>query len=122
MIRLNISVLKNKLKIVMAKYTVAGNQYFDIDGQILEIKRQLRHKGGSPIDPELVSLAFQDIIEGKFGDIKKKRVDFNQPEIVPYLELISGAETLILDALDGKETLANATEVFLSGIDDKFNK
>ena len=40
-----------------------------------------------------------------------------QPEMVLYLSLLSGAETLMLDALDGKETLATAEEVFTGGID-----
>lgn len=43
-----------------------------------------------------------------------------QPEMVLYLQLLSGAETLMLDALDGKETLATAKEVFPSGIDGDF--
>lgn len=43
-----------------------------------------------------------------------------QPEKVLYLKLLSGAETLMLDALDGKETLATAKEVFPSGIDGDF--
>ena len=34
----------------------------------------------------------------------------------------SGAETLMLDALDGKETLVNATKVFSSGIDGNFKE
>jgi len=44
-----------------------------------------------------------------------------QSEMVLYLKLLSGAETLTLDALDGKETLVNAKEVFSTGIDDHFN-
>ncbi|MEK7572239.1 MAG: hypothetical protein AAB493_00010 [Patescibacteria group bacterium] len=43
-----------------------------------------------------------------------------QPETVLYLKLLSGAETLMLDVLDGKETLATAKEVFPSGIDGDF--
>ena len=45
-----------------------------------------------------------------------------QPEMVLYLKLLSGAETLTLDALDGKEILATAKEVFPSAIDDDFKK
>lgn len=45
-----------------------------------------------------------------------------QPEMVLYLSLLSGAETLMLDALDGKETLATAKEVFTSGIDGDLKK
>jgi len=43
-----------------------------------------------------------------------------QPKTVLYLKLLSGAEMLSLDALDGKETLAIAREVFSSGIDSDF--
>ena len=43
-----------------------------------------------------------------------------QPEKVLFLKLLSGAETLMLDSLDGKETLATAKEIFLSGIDSDF--
>ncbi len=43
-----------------------------------------------------------------------------QPKTGPYLKMLSGAETLMLDALDGKETLATAKEVFPSGIDGEF--
>lgn len=43
-----------------------------------------------------------------------------QPEKALYLKLLSGAETLMLDALDGKETLATAKETFPSGIDGNF--
>lgn len=47
-----------------------------------------------------------------------------QPEKAPILKLklLSGAETLMLDALGGEETLANAKEVFRMGIDGKFKK
>ena len=49
-----------------AKYTVTGDQDLSIDKQMREIKRQLRQKGGSPINPEDVIRALQDISEGKF--------------------------------------------------------
>ena len=38
----------------------------------------------------------------------------------PFTELLSVGEILLLDALDGTETLANAKEVFPSGIDENF--
>lgn len=43
-----------------------------------------------------------------------------QPEKALILKLIYEAETLMLDALDGKETLATAKETFPSGIDGDF--
>lgn len=57
----------------MAKYIVAGEQDLSIDKKMWEIKRQIRQNGGSPLDPELVILALQNITEGKF-DEKIKRI------------------------------------------------
>lgn len=94
------------------KFNVNGEQYFNIDGKILEIKRQIRQKGGSPLNPKLVELALQDIIEGRFN----KKVESN-PSI---LKLISGREKLKIEALDGKETIYNAKDVFKSSIDEDF--
>ncbi len=96
----------------MAKFNVTGDQHFGITGQVLEIQRQIRLKGGSPIDPELVALALQDIIEGKFNRRKKENA---------ILKLSKG-DPIIVDACDGTETLAQAKETFKSGIDGDFKK
>jgi hypothetical protein len=48
------------------KFLVSGDQDLSIDRQMWEIKRQIRQKGGSPIDPELVKIALQNISEGIF--------------------------------------------------------
>ncbi len=95
----------------MAKFNVTGDQHFGTTGQVLEIQRQIRLKGGSPIDPELVALALQDIIEGKFNRSKKENA---------ILKLLSKGESIIIDACDGTETLATAKETFKSGIDGDF--
>jgi len=95
----------------MAKFNVTGEQHFSISGQILEIQRQIRLKGGSPIDPELVQLALQDIIEGKFIHSKKDNA---------ILRLLTKGESIIIDSCDGSETLANAKETFKAGIDGDF--
>ena len=79
------------------KFTVSGEQRDDIDGQMLEIKHQLRLKGGCPIDPELVKVTLQKIVEGKFG-IKEN--------------ILSQGQTILIDACDGTETLADAKDVF----------
>lgn len=94
------------------KFIVTGEQHFGIDGQMLEIKRQLRLKSGSPIDPALVTLALQEIVEGKFGERKANSI----------LKLISKGESLFIDAVSGKETLAQAKDVFPSGIDPDFEE
>lgn len=59
----------------MAGYTVAGDLYYEIDGQLLEIKRQLRQHGGYPCDPRDLRDALQDIIEGRFADQKTELIN-----------------------------------------------
>jgi len=97
----------------MAKFNVTGEQHFGLTGQMLEIQRQIRLKSGSPIDPELVALALQDIVEGRFAhNVSKKENSITL--------LLSKGESIIIDACEGKETLADAKDVFKSGIDPDF--
>jgi hypothetical protein len=96
----------------MAKFNVTGEQHFSITGQMLEIHRQIRLKSGSPIDPKLISLALQNIIEGRFNKKNKKENEISR--------LLSKGESIIIDACDGTETLAKAKETFKSGIDSEF--
>jgi len=98
----------------MAKFNVTGEQDLGIDKQMFEIKRQIRQKGGSPIDPELVALVLQDIVEGKFIGRKAKQAKL-------ILRLLKG-ESPFIDAVNGEETLAQAKDVFSSGIDLDFKK
>ncbi len=56
---------------------VAGETYFDIDGQLHEIKRQLRQSSGYPFDPADLQKALQRAIEGKFGNVSAKT---NEPK------------------------------------------
>lgn len=51
----------------MANQIVAGEQYYDIDGQLGEIKRQLRQKGGYPFDSEMLQMHLQAAIEGRWS-------------------------------------------------------
>jgi hypothetical protein len=72
-------------RIVMAtkKYVVTGDQYRDIDRRMREIKRQLDQKSGSPLNPEKVNEALQNlqtIIEG----IEDKKPDNVFPITVDY--------------------------------------
>ncbi|MFA5163382.1 MAG: hypothetical protein WC441_02520 [Patescibacteria group bacterium] len=97
-----------------AKFSVTGDQYISIDGQMLEIKRQIRLKGGSPFDPELVSLALQDIVEGKFHHQRTSGTELG------ILCLISKGETIIIDACDGSEIIYGSSDLFPSGIDNDF--
>ncbi len=84
----------------MAKFIVTGDQHFDITGQMLEIQRQIRQRGGSPIDPKLVTQNLQNIIEGKM----KKDCKF--------LRLYSEFGSLTIAKCKGKRTFLNTTHVF----------
>jgi hypothetical protein len=89
----------------MAKSNVTGEHHFGLTGQMLEIQRQIRLKSGSPLDPELVQLALQDIIEGKFSHQKKEGAN--------VLRLLSKSEAILLPACDGTETLVGSRDVFV---------
>jgi len=93
------------------KFFVTGDQRDNITGQMLEIQRQLRQKGGSPINPDDITLALQDIIEGKF--IRKREEN-------KILRPLSNGKSIIIDACDGKALLVNADNIFQSGIDPDF--
>ncbi len=54
------------------KQNVAGKdyrekEYYELDGQLLEIKRQLRLSDGYPYDVKKLRTALQDVVEGKFN-------------------------------------------------------
>lgn len=61
------------------KYPVAASDYQDIDRKIMEIKRQLTQKGGSPLNPEQVSTTLQMIVDNDMPeplfmhDMRKER-------------------------------------------------
>lgn len=91
----------------MAKFTVTGEQYFSITGQLLEIQRQIRQKGGCPINPELLGIHLQSIIEGELNE-------YNVP-----LEQVFKDQPLTISPCNGTRTIASAEKLFVS-IDEKF--
>ncbi len=50
----------------MAGILVTGDRYFNVDGKLHEITRQLRQRGGYPFEPDLLEQRLQDLVEGKF--------------------------------------------------------
>lgn len=50
----------------MANVIVAAEEYRDIDGQLHEIKRQLRQEKGYPFNPKQLTRVLQAVIEGRF--------------------------------------------------------
>ncbi|MBI4142840.1 hypothetical protein HY480_03135 [Candidatus Uhrbacteria bacterium] len=51
-----------------SRYAVDGDTYMQVDGRMTDIKRQLRQRGGSSLDPQRVLGALQAITEGRFAD------------------------------------------------------
>lgn len=51
---------------------VTGERYFELDGQLSEIKRQLRQPNGYPFNLEMLKIHLQKAVEGRFfiGDPK----------------------------------------------------
>lgn len=76
---------------------VAGELYYELDGQLLEIKRQLRQPNGYPFNPNQLKVALQNAIEGKFGEV---------PQATPenQISLFSVIATMNLGAVAGKKT------------------
>ncbi|MBI3589536.1 MAG: hypothetical protein HY093_03975 [Candidatus Liptonbacteria bacterium] len=77
----------------MAGVTVAGDLYRELDGQFLEIKRQIRQPGGYPFDPLQLRNGLQALIEGRFGEPSDFFLNTNEPSIpIPALPRLSLAE------------------------------
>lgn len=66
---------------------VEGEQYYGLDGQLLEIKRQLRQENGYPFNPEDLKRHLQEAIEGRF----KKR--WREEDKTIYFEVTSDGTT-----------------------------
>lgn len=47
---------------------VTGGLYEELDGKLVEIKRQMRQAGGYPFDPEKLNMFLQRAVEGRFND------------------------------------------------------
>lgn len=62
--------------------------YFDLDGQLHEIKRQLRQPAGYPFDPERLKAALQEIIEGKFIVVLTEAVSVTKPILLEVLDTV----------------------------------
>ncbi len=52
---------------------VTGDEYFALDGQFAEIRRQLRSRKGYPFDLQGLRFSLQQIIEGRFANIIPRR-------------------------------------------------
>ena len=66
---------------------VTGEQYYDLDGQLAEIKRQLRQSCGYPHDPTELKRRLQEIIEWQFpkNEISFYPVTVNYDLSIEYL-------------------------------------
>lgn len=62
---------------------VTGELYEKIDGKLVEIKRQLRQKGGYPFDPLKLDRLLQLLVEGKFDALSKFPCEIYARELIP---------------------------------------
>ncbi|EKD46615.1 MAG: hypothetical protein ACD_67C00147G0002 [uncultured bacterium] len=88
-------------------HRVAGEQYYDLDGQLLEIKRQLRQRAGYPYDPNELRKHLQSIITGKFYTT------------LALIARDSKERNIIMDRTDGTGLLSRTQEqyIFSSTVD-----
>jgi hypothetical protein len=91
----------------MARTRVEGDLYFEIDGQLMEIKRQLRHPSGYRYDPSQLRKCLQAIIEGKFQKVPQvppgppvENLEFRRKVAVAYTRDIRSviAEAAVVEA------------------------
>ena len=94
------------------RYPVAEDIFFKIDGQMLDVKRQLRcfRKFGSPLDPLLVIKALENLKAGKFS-----------LENHPLLQPLS-KKSFYFKSLSDKLSISEADSIFSFGIDNHFVK
>ena len=75
---------------------VTGEMYYKIDGQLAEIKRQLRQREGYPHKPQDLQGSLQDIIEGRFGtssaDTRFALLSISEPIIIPEINIAACVE------------------------------
>ena len=93
---------------------VAGEKYYKIDGQLLEIKRQIRQPNGYPFDAHELNDFLQRGIEGKFHEGK---VNWRERDKVIYFPVTSDGKTdkKLVKHLESKGVLIDArTKKFLS--------
>ena len=67
---------------------VAGEQYYEFDGQLSEIKRQLRQPGGYPYDPVKLKTALQNAIEGIFVEVTETE-EKQKAKLKPLLSVVA---------------------------------
>lgn len=93
----------------MANLLVAGDLYQELDGQLSEIKRQMRQVNGYPFDPSQLKSHLQAAIEGRFGlvsgtfkrDMRKEgwmlleNVPCRLNSIIEGVSFLKGSETSV---------------------------
>lgn len=76
---------------------VTGEQYRELDGQLHEIKRQLRQKKGYPYDPEHLKLALQAAIDGRFGAPTNSLLELLGTVAVPKTEKFVARDCFVVN-------------------------
>ena len=93
------------------RYPVTDGIFFKIDGQMLDLKRQLRcfRKSGSPLNPLLIIKALENLKAGRFSFVNR-----------PLLQLLP--EKSFYSKTPSKLSISEADSIFTFGIDNNFSK
>lgn len=106
----------------MAPKRVAGDLYADIDGQMLEIKRQLRQRDGYPYDPMQLVDHLQAAIEGNLVN-RHGKLFMGMKNKIPLLEEIGTTEILAQERFVVQERFAVGTATArVTYLGDNFRK
>jgi hypothetical protein len=73
---------------------VAGETYYELDGQLSEIKRQLRQQNGYPFNTEQLRAHLQAAIEGRFIGGEQYLIDMGVGETADNIVLNLKAESI----------------------------
>ncbi len=89
---------------------VAGDMYVKLDGQLHEIKRQIRQPNGYPFDPEKLSDGLQALVEGKFRQGIEPAEQIAATNLRPRIEILRElpkpcAKRTVDEQVAGMETL-----------------
>ena len=80
---------------------VAGDLYHELDGQLCELKRQLRQLSGYPFDPLQLREHLQAGIEGRFSVVRSSLLKPLGTVPVPYVHKFVARRNFIVDTSAG---------------------
>lgn len=88
---------------------VTGDLYHKIDGQLLEIKQQLRQHEGYPYKPKDLQKALQEVIEGRIVPLPVDHrfgiVLMSEPIVIPQIDITACIEKCRCSVMPGTDSM-----------------